>query len=77
MNSGESSTLRASIVLKLCSSSRKEFEYKRFKFLLSHPAHFNVLTVISRDINPKTVFNIPKLEASKIIIVIIPKEFQG
>jgi hypothetical protein len=36
-----------------------------------------VLTVISGDINSKTVFNIPKLEASKIIIVIIPKRVSG
>jgi hypothetical protein len=72
-NSGEYSALRASpIVLKLHWSSRKEFEYKRFKFFFPHSAHFNVLTVISGDINSKTVFNIPKLEASKIIIVIIP-----
>jgi hypothetical protein len=40
-------------------------------------ARLYILTVISEDINSKTVFNIPKLEASNMIIVIIPKEFLG
>jgi hypothetical protein len=38
-------------------------------------ARLNMLTVISADINSKTVFNIPKLEARNMIIVIIPKGF--
>lgn len=40
-------------------------------------ARLYILTVISEDINSKTVFNIPKLEASNMIIVIIPKCFFG
>jgi len=39
------------------------------------PARLNVLTAISEYINSKTVFNIPKLEASNMIIVIISKDF--
>jgi hypothetical protein len=44
---------------------------------LFSPARLNVLRIISEYINFKTGFNIPKLEASYMIIVIISKEFQG